>query len=82
MYFGKSQPLKNNSMNLHIKIPDKDAAFGIKVLKSLSFIEEVNPLSTDAIELWKELSEAAEEVKLHKQGKIKLPTAEELLNEL
>lgn len=32
--------------------------------------------------LWEDLVEAAKEVRLHKQGKIKLKTAQELLNEL
>jgi hypothetical protein len=32
--------------------------------------------------LWDNLKEAAEQVRLHKQGKIKLKTAQELLNEL
>jgi hypothetical protein len=32
--------------------------------------------------LWDDLKEAAEQVRLHKQGKIKLKTAQELLNEL
>lgn len=32
--------------------------------------------------LWDDLKEAANEVKLHKQGKVKLKTAQDLLNEL
>lgn len=39
-------------------------------------------MSLPSIELWEDLKEAAEEVKLHKQGKIKLKTAQELLDEL
>lgn len=35
-----------------------------------------------AVELWDHLKEAAEEVRQHKQGKIKLKTAQDLLNEL
>ena len=35
-----------------------------------------------AVNLWDDLKEAAEEVRLHKQGKIKLKTAQDLLNEL
>ena len=38
------------------------------------------PLSK--IDLWGDLKEAAGKVKLHKDGKIKLKTAQELLNEL
>ncbi len=35
-----------------------------------------------AVSLWDDLKEAAEDVRLHKKGKIKLKTAAELLNEL
>jgi len=69
-------------MKLLIEIPDNEAVFGMKVLKSLSFIKTANPISSSAISLWKDLKEAAEQVQLHKQGKIKLKTAQELLNEL
>ena len=50
-------------MKVLIDIPDDEAAFGMKVLKSLSFV-------------------AAEQVRLHKQGKLKLKTAQELIDEL
>lgn len=39
-------------------------------------------MSMAAAELWDELKEAAEEVRLHKQGKVKLKTAQDLLDEL
>ena len=69
-------------MKVVIDIPDDKATFGLKVLKSLSFIKTAKPISSDAIELWEDLSEAAEDVQLHKEGKLKLKTAQELLNEL
>jgi hypothetical protein len=69
-------------MKLVIDIADNEIVFGIKVLKSLSFVKKVNPIPTASFELWENLKEAAEEVRLHKQGKIKLKTAQELLNEL
>jgi hypothetical protein len=69
-------------MKVLIDIPDDEAAFGIKVLKSLSFVKKAKPMSIAAIDLWDDLKEAAEEVRLHKQGKLKLKTAQELLNEL
>jgi hypothetical protein len=69
-------------MKVLIDIPDDEAAFGIKVLKSLSFVKKAKPVSIAAIDLWDDLKEAAEEVRLHKQGKLKLKTAQELLNEL
>lgn len=69
-------------MKVLIDIPDKEAAFGMKVLKSLSFVKKAKPMTIAGTDLWDDLKEAAEEVRLHKQGKIKLKTAQELLNEL
>ncbi len=39
-------------------------------------------MSPSSIALWEDLKHAAEQVRLHKLGKIQLKTAEELLNEL
>lgn len=69
-------------MKVLVDIPDHEATFGIKVLKSLSFIKKAKPMTTEAVELWDDLKEAAEQVRLHKHGKLKLKTAQELLDEL
>lgn len=69
-------------MKVVIDIPDNEATFAMKVLKSLSFVKKAKPMSAATIDLWDDLNEAAEQVRLHKQGKIKLKTAQELLNEL
>lgn len=69
-------------MKILIDIADNDAVFGMKVLKSLSFVKKAKPMNDAAVELWNDLKDAAEQVRLHKQGKIKLKTAQELLNEL
>ncbi len=69
-------------MKIIVEIPDSEATFGLKVLKSLTFIKRAKPMSLAAIELWHDLSVAAEEVRLHKQGKVKLKSAQELLDEL
>ncbi len=69
-------------MKVLIDIPDNEANFGMKVLKSLTFIKTAKPLTDNGVKLWEQLKEAAEEVRLHKQGKLKLKTAQELLNEL
>ena len=69
-------------MKLIIDIPDNEVVFGMKVLKSLNFIKNAKPMSESSIELWNDLKDASNDVKLHKQGKIKLKTAQELLNEL
>jgi hypothetical protein len=69
-------------MKVLVDIPDNEAIFGMKVLKSLSFVKKAKPMTMSAIELWDDLREAAEQVRLHKQGKLKLKTAQEILNEL
>lgn len=69
-------------MKVVVEIPDTEAGFGIKVLKSLSFVKQAKPISESNLALWEDLKEAAKEVRLHKQNKIKLKTAQELLDEL
>jgi hypothetical protein len=69
-------------MKVLIEIPDNEATFGMKVLKSLSFVKKAKPMNVATVDLWEDLQEAANEVRLHKQGKLKLKTAQELLNEL
>ena len=69
-------------MKVFLDIPDKEADFAIKVLKSLSFVKKAKTMSSSSIEMWEDLKDAAEQVRLHKQGKIQLKTAEELLNAL
>ena len=69
-------------MKVIIDIPDNEANFGLKVLKSLSFVKKAKPMNQAGIELLKDLHDAAKEVRLHKQGKLKLKSAQELLNEL
>ena len=69
-------------MKVLIDIPDNEATFAMKVLKSLSFVKKAKPMTVPAVELWDDLKEAAEQVRLHKQGKLKLKTAQDLLNEL
>ncbi|MBK6500757.1 MAG: hypothetical protein IPG00_22510 [Saprospiraceae bacterium] len=69
-------------MKVFLDIPDKEADFAIKVLKSLSFVKKAKTMSSSSIAMWEDLKDAAEQVRLHKQGKIQLKTAEELLNEL
>ena len=69
-------------MKILVDIPDDEASFAMKVLKSLSFVKKAKPMSVTTVDLWEDLKEAANEVRLHKQGKIKLKSAQELLNEL
>ncbi|MBK9213021.1 MAG: hypothetical protein IPO14_08760 [Saprospiraceae bacterium] len=69
-------------MKVLIDIPDDEATFGMKVLNSLSFVKKVKPMSMATVDLWEDLKEATNEVRLHKEGKLKLKTAQDLLNEL
>ncbi len=69
-------------MKVVLDIPDNEATFAMRVLKSLSFVKNAKPMSVSAVDLWDDLKEAAEQVRLHKQGKIKLKTAQQLLDEL
>ena len=69
-------------MKVLVEIPDNEATFAMKVLKSLSFVKKAKPMSVAMVDLWEDLKEAANEVRLHKHGKIKLKTAQDLLNEL
>ncbi len=69
-------------MKIIVEIQDNEADFGLKVLKNLAFIKKAKPMSEASAELWEELKEAAEEVRLHKLGKVQLKTAKDLLDEL
>jgi len=69
-------------MKVLVEISDNEAVFAMKVLKSLSFVRKAKPISSSTAALLKDLNEAAEEVRLHKLGKIELKTANQLLDEL
>jgi hypothetical protein len=69
-------------MKIIVEISEKELSFGLKVLRNLGFVKKVRPISNAASELWENLLEASEDVQLHKQGKKKLKTAQELLDEL
>jgi len=55
--------------------------FVMEFLESQSYIK-TKTFSDEAASLMEDLKQAMDEVKLHQQGKIKLKTAQELLNEL
>ena len=69
-------------MQVLVEIPDNKATFGLEVLRNLVFVKKAKPMTIEKISLWEDLKEASKEVQLHKQGKIKLKTAQDLLNEL
>ena len=70
------------TMKILVDIHDIKVPFGMEVLKSLSFVKRVKPMTNSAVKLWEDLSSAAQDVRLHKQGKLNLKTAQDLLNEL
>lgn len=69
-------------MQVLVEIPDNKVNFGLEVLRSLDFIKKAKPMSQNKIDLWEDLKTASSEVKLHIEGKVKLKTAQQLLNEL
>jgi hypothetical protein len=69
-------------MQVLVEIPDNKATFGLEVLRNLVFVKKAKPMTTEKISLWEDLKEASNEVQLHKQGKIKLKTAQDLFDEL
>jgi hypothetical protein len=69
-------------MQVLVEIPDNKAAFALEVLRNLVFVKKAKPMTTEKISLWEDLKEASNEVRLHKQGKIKLKTAQDLFDEL
>jgi hypothetical protein len=68
-------------MKVILDIKDNKADFVMELLRSLSFVK-AEPLNPAKAQFYKELKASIEEVGLAKQGKIRLKTAEELLNEL
>jgi hypothetical protein len=69
-------------MKILIDINDSKAAFLMELLGSFSFVNKTTQLTEGKAELLKNLKESVEEVKLAKQGKVKLQSAKDLLDEL
>jgi hypothetical protein len=68
-------------MTVLLEITDNKVQFLMELLNSFSFVK-IKPVNNEKTMLFEDIIEAAHEVSLHKQGKIKLKTARELLNEL
>ena len=68
-------------MKLLLDIKDNKAAFILELLKNFSFVKAHHLTPTKA-EFLKELKGSVDEVILAKQGKIKLQSARDFLNEL
>ncbi len=85
MYDKTKKLLLNNSnktlMKVLLDIKDDKAAFFMELLKNFSFVKAQTLTPTKA-QFLKDLQGAVEEVTLAKQGKIKLQSAKDFLNEL
>lgn len=68
-------------MKLLLDIKDDKADFILELLKNFSFVK-TETISPQKAQFLKELKGSVEEVKLAKQGKIKLQSARDFLNEL
>lgn len=68
-------------MKVLLDIKDDKALFFMEILKNFSFVKAKTLTPANARFLL-ELKESVEEVRLAKAGKIKLKSAEDLLNEL
>lgn len=68
-------------MKVLLDIKDSKADFVMELLKNLDFVK-AEKLSPSNAKFLKELSGSIKEVNLAKQGKIKLQSADDFLNEL
>jgi len=64
-----------------IDIPDNKLNFFMELINNLGF-KKVKKLSTEQKEFVDDLQHSFEQVKQHREGKIKLQSAREFLNEL
>ncbi len=68
-------------MKILLDIKDNKAAFFLEVLKNFTFVEATQITDSKA-EFLKEFKAAVDEVKLAKEGKIKLQSARDFLDEI
>lgn len=68
-------------MKILVEVPDEKAKSFLDMLKKLTYVR-TERLNRKDEEFYEGLKEAVEEVNLAKQGKIKLKSAKELLDEL
>ena len=68
-------------MKIILDIKENKVDFVLELLKSFTFVK-TESLSPEKAKRIKGLKQAINDVKLHKEGKIKLKTARQFLNEL
>lgn len=69
-------------MNTLVNFSDNGAVFGTQSFKNFPAVRKAGPIKCSTFELREDLNSAAQDVRLHKQGKLKLKTAQDLLSEL
>jgi hypothetical protein len=70
-------------MKVLIDVKENRAPFFMELLKSLNYVSVLNEVKLKRNSAFiSELKDAFDDVKLHEQGKKKLKTAKQLLNEL
>lgn len=69
-------------MKVILDIKDSKADFIMELLNGFSAYVKAQPLTPAKAKVIEDLAGSAKEVELHKQGKIKLKSAEEFLDEL
>jgi hypothetical protein len=70
-------------MKVLLEIKDNRATFFMELISSLNYVSVLNEVKIKRNNTFiSELKEAFDDVKLHDQGKKKLKTAKQLLNEL
>lgn len=68
-------------MKVLLEIKDNKADFVLELIESLTFVK-AEVISTSKARFLKDFKQSIDDVGLAKEGKIKLKTAEELLDEL
>ncbi|HSF55519.1 MAG TPA: hypothetical protein VLA71_17315 [Algoriphagus sp.] len=68
-------------MKLLVEVPEEKASFFLELLQQLDYVKAKKLRRKDE-EFYEGLREAVDEVSLAKQGKLKLKSARELLDEL
>lgn len=68
-------------MKLIVDVKENKAEFLLEVLRNFSFVK-ATPISEEKAKIISDLKEAVDEVKLAKEGKIQLQSAEDFLNEI
>ena len=69
-------------MKVILDIKDSKADFILEMLEGFSAYVKAKPITSAKAKIMEDLAKSVQEVNLHKKGKLKLKSAEDLLNEL